>query len=69
LKGNALKEVFDHICSLYNRSYKEKQPLIEDILRKVNAKRMGTRYFVKASVEALDLVRFNPGKPLDEVLR
>lgn len=70
LTDNALQEAFEHICLLYDSSYNflEETPIIEAISRKVNTQSGRTRRFVKAAVEALDLVRFNSSKPLDEVL-
>ena len=71
LSDNALKEVFEHICLLYDSSYQflEEDIIIDKIFRKVNAQSGRTRLFVKGSVEGLDLVRFYPGRNLEEVFQ
>jgi len=69
LSDDALKKVFEHICLLYDSCYKflEEDITLDKIFRRVNNQSGRTRLFVKASVEALDLIRFNSGKNLDEV--
>ncbi len=71
LSDDAFKEVFEHICLLYDGSYEflEEDITIEKLFQKVNSESGRTRLFVKGSVEALDLVRLNSGKNLDEVLK
>ena len=71
LSDDTLKEVFEHICLLYDSSYDflEEDLTIDKLFRKVNTQSGRTRLFVKGSVEALDLVRFNPEKDLDKVLQ
>ena len=71
LSNNARKEVFEHICLLYDSCYNflEEDLTIDNIFRKVNTRSGRTRMFVKGAVEALDLVRLNPGKDLGEVLQ
>jgi len=70
LTNDALREVFEHICLLYDSSYDflEENLIVDAIFRKVNTQSGRTRLFVKGSVEAIDLVRLNHDKPLDEVL-
>jgi len=71
LPDDALKEVFEHICLLYDGAYNflEGDLTIDTIFHRVTKHGGRTRMFVKGSVEALDLIRLNPGKMLDEVLR
>jgi len=71
LPDDTLKEVFEHICLLYNSSYDflEEDLTVDKLFREVNTQSGRTRLFVKGSVEALDLVRFNPEKDLDKVLQ
>ena len=71
LPDDDLKKVFEHICQLYDSSYEcfKENLTIDKIFRKVNSLSGSTRLFVKGSVEALDLVRFNNYKKnLDEVI-
>jgi len=71
LSDDVLKKVFEHICLLYDGYYDflEEDLTIDKLFRKVNTQSGRTRLFVKGSVEALDLVRFNPEKDLDKVLQ
>lgn len=71
LTDTALKEVFEHICLLYDSAYDflEHDLTIEMIFRHVTTQGGRTRMFVKSSVEALDLVRLNREKPLREILQ
>jgi hypothetical protein len=71
LTDDALKEVFEHICLLYDSAYNflEEDLTIEAIFHHVTTQGGRTRMFVKSSVEALDLVRLNHGKPIGEVLQ
>jgi hypothetical protein len=71
LSDAALKEVFKHICLLYNSAYEflEEDLTIDRIFKRVTAQGGRTRLFVKGAVEALDLARLNHGQPLDEVLQ
>lgn len=70
LSVRALREVFEEICKFYRKAYdlagdfKPGGPFAR--LRSIG--RNHTRTFVKGSVEALDLARFPPGKPLEEAL-
>jgi hypothetical protein len=61
LTDDALKQVFEHICLLYDDAYGF---LVEDmhaneIFQRVTSEAGRTRLFVKGSVEALDLARLN----------
>lgn len=71
LTDTTLKEVFEHICLLYDSAYKflEHDLTIDMIFRRVTTRGGRTRMFVKSSVEALDLVRLNYGQPVGEVLQ
>jgi Cdc6-like AAA superfamily ATPase len=71
LTDTALKKVFEHICLLYDSAHEflEHDLTIDMIFRHVTTQGGRTRMFVKSSVEALDLVRLNHGKPLSEVLQ
>jgi len=71
VSDDTLKEVFEHICLLYDSSYDflEEDLTIDKLFRKVNTQSGRTRLFVKGSVEALDLVRLNPEKDLGKVLQ
>jgi len=71
LTDTTLKEVFEHICLLYDSAYDflEEDLTIDAIFQQVTAQGGRTRLFIKGSVEALDLARFNSGQPLDEVLK
>jgi len=66
----ALKEVFEHICLLYDSAYNflEEDLTINAIYRKLADDAGRTRLFVKASVEALDLARAHPKKKIDDLL-
>lgn len=63
LTDDALKEVFEHVCLLYNSAYDslEEGLTISAIFRRITIQGGRTRMFVKGSVEALDLVRLNYG--------
>lgn len=67
----ALKDVFEHICLLYDSAYDflEEDLTIDAVFRRVTTQSGRTRLFVKGSVEALDLIRLSHGKALDEVLQ
>jgi len=71
LSDAVLKEVFEHICLLYDDAYEflEEDLTIDRIFKRVTAQGGRTRLFVKGAVEALDLARLNHGQPLDEVLQ
>lgn len=70
LSEPALKDVFDHICLLYDSGYnflesdRDVQGCFELVRRK---SRSVTRSFVKGSVEILDVRRFHPGMSLDQI--
>lgn len=66
LSVSVLREVFEQIC----KSYREAYGLAGDfdtsrLFARLRSRRSHTRTFVKTSVEALDLERFFPGKPLE----
>jgi hypothetical protein len=65
----ALKDVFDHVCLLYDSCYGflETDDSIQRCFETIKDKaKPGTRAFVKGSVEVLDLRRFHPHIPLDQ---
>ena len=61
LTKSALKEVFEHICLLYDSAYDflEDDLTIDEIFQRVTLESGRTRSFVKGAVEALDLARLN----------
>ena len=71
LSYESLKQVFEHICLLYDSAYDflEEDIVIEEIFQSINRQDRGTRLFVKGSVEALDLARFHRDKSIDQVLQ
>ena len=69
LSVQALREVFEQVCKCYRDAYDlEGDFNTGRLFARLNARKNRTRTFVKGSVEALDWARFNPGKPLEEVL-
>ncbi len=65
LTDNALKDVFENICRIYDNAYDflEEDVTIDKIFRRVISEAGRTRFFVKGSVEALDIARLkNSGK-------
>ena len=63
LTDDAFKDVFEHICLLYDGAYGflAGDVTIDKIFRRVASESGRTRLFVKGSVEALDLARLNRG--------
>lgn len=70
LGEQALKGLFEEICLIYDSAYGflEKDPIVDLIYRRVKDRGGRTRMFVKAAVEALDLMRFGQRRPVAEVL-
>ncbi|MDD5702711.1 MAG: DUF2791 family P-loop domain-containing protein [Dehalococcoidales bacterium] len=70
LSDSALKEVYEHICLLYDSSYdflesdSDNTKSFDLIKSKTNG---GTRSMIKGSVEILDLKRFHHGISLEEI--
>ena len=68
LSDGALKDIFEHVCLLYDSAYgflesdRDVQGCFEVIKAKSQA---GTRSFIKGSVEVLDLRRFHPSLSLE----
>jgi len=71
LSDEALQEVFREICLRYDSAYDflEGDLTISHIFDHIASRAGRTRLFVKGAVEALDLVRLNHGRSLDEVLQ
>ena len=63
LSEEALKQVFEHICLLYDSAYDylEEDATIDAIFRELNRRAQTPRRFVKGAVEVLDLARLSPG--------
>ena len=67
LPERSLKEIFEHICLIYDSSYKfleselDVNRCFKHVLKKAEKK---TRAFIKGSVEILDLRRFYPDQEL-----
>lgn len=70
LDEQTLKGLFEEICLIYDSAYGflEKDPIVDLIYRRVKDRGGRTRMFVKAAVEALDLMRFGQNRPVAEVL-
>lgn len=68
LEDDALREVFKHVCLLYNRAYGflENDHVLDGLFQRVKNHQGLTRLFVKGSVEALDILRFHGKKSLDK---
>ena len=66
LRKNYLKEIFARIVSIYEAAYRSRVEK-KDILAMIPA--TNTRLFIKAAVEALDLVRFYPHDTLRNLLK
>jgi len=72
LTDAAFKEVFEHICLIYDSAYNflEEDVTIDHIYREVRFGRSGrTRSLVKGAVEALDLLRLSHGDTSDKVIK
>jgi len=70
LSEAALKQIFEHICLLYDSGYGflERDLDISKCFEVIKGKsRAGTRSFIKGSVEILDLRRFHPGMSLEQI--
>jgi len=70
------KKIFVNIEILYSKAYNFKinKDLSEQLFHKIldflnKSHKNHTRYFIKAVVEAFDLMRFHPDKPAEELLR
>ncbi len=61
LEDEVLYDVFEHICLHYGYAYDfiEEDPIIDSIFQRVANQGGRTRFFVKGSVEALDLARLS----------
>jgi hypothetical protein len=68
LYQGALKDIFEHVCLLYDSAYSfiESDRDVQGCFEIIKAKsQTGTRSFIKGSVEVLDLRRFHPGLSLE----
>lgn len=68
LSEGALKDIFEHVCLLYDSAYSflESDRDVQGCFEVIKAKsQTGTRSFIKGSVEVLDLRRFHPGLSLE----
>jgi hypothetical protein len=63
LAKEEFRQVFERICELYGRAYgfRGEATTVGGAFGEVSKRASGTRAFVKASVEALDLIRLNAG--------
>lgn len=71
LSEESLREIFDHICLLYNSAYDFPKAVSDtsrcfEIVR--GRARIGNRSFIKGSVEIHDLRRFHPSLPIEQLV-
>lgn len=72
LAEDSLQQILDHIKELYSQAYygfTTDALSVETILAKIPPHSGRTRLFVKACVEALDIIRNNPYIAIDELLQ
>jgi len=70
LSEAALKEVFEHVCLLYDSSYSflESDYDIDECFEHIKSRSgVKTRSFIKGAVEVLDLRRFHPNMSLGQI--
>jgi len=68
LTDEVLRQVFEQICLLYKSSYdfSADSRITDAVFENINTKVECIRLFVKASVEAMDLIRFHSGDFLNQ---
>jgi len=72
LPPGAMRELHTQVCAFYSRAYPEfrlPKEGLQATFQSVFSRTHGLRMFIKGSVEALDLLRHYPGRPLGDVLR
>jgi len=70
LPEKALRQIFKYICLLYGTAYncREAESKMSQCFEIVRSKTgRGNRHFVKGSVELLDIRRFHPNLPIEQI--
>ena len=70
LEEEALKGLYEEVNRVYDRAYRFRTTDLsfEAIVRRVDSQEAVTRRFLKATIEALDLARMNPGLSMQDLL-